>query len=126
VRARATGADTLAPLGRGRGRGSKWGRKPPLTGGAHLSGGAGACAAPLGCTGPAWAEMGFPFFFEFLIVFLFILSMVSKSNSNQVSNSNQIKHVHQFKEYFRLSMMQQIMTHISFDKINNKPLSKLT
>jgi hypothetical protein len=50
------------------------------------------------------------------IAFLFIFSLVFNSNSNRVSNSNQIKHVHQVKEYFGLSMMQQFMTHISFDK----------
>jgi hypothetical protein len=47
------------------GKGSAWGRKPPLTGGAHLSGGAGARVAPLGWIGSAWAEMVFPFFLNF-------------------------------------------------------------
>jgi hypothetical protein len=85
--ARATGADTPTPLGRGRDRGreSVRGKKPPLTGGAHLSGGADARVAPLGWTGPIWAEMGFPFFEGISIAF----SRVFNSNSNQVSNSNQ-------------------------------------
>ena len=48
ARARATGADRGAPQGRGRGGGGARGEKLPLTGGAHLSGGAGARAAPLG------------------------------------------------------------------------------
>jgi hypothetical protein len=85
-----------------------------------------ARTAPLGWTGSAWAESGFSFFSEFIIVFIFISSRVFNSNSNQVSNSNQIKHLHQFKEYFGLNMMQQVMTHISFDKINNKSPTKLT
>ena len=38
---KTTGADKLAPLGRER-EGECAGQKPPLTGGAHLSGGAGA------------------------------------------------------------------------------------
>jgi hypothetical protein len=66
--------------------------------------------ALLGWTGPVWAEMVFLFSKEFLLPFLFIFSRVFNSNSNQ------IKHVHQFKEYFGLSMMQQFMTYISFDK----------
>jgi hypothetical protein len=68
-----------------------------LTGGAHLLGGAGARAAPLGWTAPAWAEMGFPFFLRISNCF-FIFSRVFNSNSNQ------IKHVHKLKEYFGLSM----------------------
>jgi hypothetical protein len=86
------------------------GKKPPLTGGV------GARATLLGWTGPVWAEMDFSFSREFILSFPFIFSRVFNSNSNQVSNSNQIKHVHQFKEYFGFSMMQQFMTHISFDK----------
>jgi hypothetical protein len=61
------------------------------------------------------AEMRFSIFSEFLIAFLFILSMDFKSNSN----SNNIKHVHQHKRKFRLSMMQHFMTQIGFDKIIN-------
>jgi hypothetical protein len=67
--ARATSADRAAPLGRGRGGGGARGEKLPLTGGAHLSGG--ARAAPLGWTGPVWAELRFSIFLEFLITFLF-------------------------------------------------------
>jgi hypothetical protein len=53
------------PTRKREGEGSVWGRKPPLTGGAHLSGGAGARAASLGWTGPTWAEMSFSFSMEF-------------------------------------------------------------
>jgi hypothetical protein len=88
------------------GEGSVWGRKPPLTCGAHLSDGASARAAPLAWTWPTWAEMSFSFSRDFLNAFLFIFSRVFKSNSNQ------IKHVHQFKEYFRLNMMQQFISHM--------------
>jgi hypothetical protein len=80
----------------------------------------GRTRGPTGLDWADWAESGFSFFSEFLVAFLFIFSRVFNSNSNQ------IKHVHQFKEYFRLNMMQQFMTHISFDKINNKSLTKLT
>jgi hypothetical protein len=47
---KATSADSPTPLGRERERESVWGREPPLTGGAHLSGGTGAR--------PGWAELG--------------------------------------------------------------------
>jgi hypothetical protein len=50
ARAKATGADRPTPLGRGRGEESARGMKPPVTGGAHLSGGAGAR--------PHWAGLG--------------------------------------------------------------------
>ena len=49
--------------------------------------------AGAGLSGPTWAEIGFPFSKDFLIVILFIFSRVFNSNSNQVSNSNQIKYV---------------------------------
>jgi hypothetical protein len=50
-----TGADRSAPAGREREREREgaWERKPPLTGGARLSGGAGARAR--GLTGSSWA-----------------------------------------------------------------------
>ena len=47
ARAKGTSADILAPLGRERERVSARGKKPLLTGGAHLAGGAG--------TQPCWA-----------------------------------------------------------------------
>jgi hypothetical protein len=75
-----------------------------------------ARAASLGWAGPTGLKVVFPFSRDFLNAFIFIFSRVFKSNSNQVSNSNQIKHVHQFKEYFRLIMMQQSMTHIVLTK----------
>jgi hypothetical protein len=52
-----------------------------------------------GARRPAWAEMAFSIFLEFLLPFLFIFSRVFNSNSIQVSNSNQLKYVQQFKEY---------------------------
>jgi hypothetical protein len=85
----------------------RWG--PPI----RLRGRARSLAGP---SWAGWAELSFPFFFEFIIAFLFIFSRVYNSNSNQVSNSSQIKHVHQFKEYFGLSVMQQFMTHINLTK----------
>jgi hypothetical protein len=49
-----TGADRPGPLGRERERESALGREPLMTGGTHLSGGAGAwCAAWLGRAGLA-------------------------------------------------------------------------
>jgi hypothetical protein len=68
------------------------------TGGTRLSGRGGARARAK-LNGPAWAEMAFSIFLEFLLTFLFIFSRVFNSNSIQVSNSNQIKYVQQFKEY---------------------------
>jgi hypothetical protein len=59
----------------------------------------GRAGAGAGLSGPIWAEFGFPFSRDFLIAFLFILSRVFNSNSNQVSNSSQIKYMQQFKEY---------------------------
>jgi hypothetical protein len=53
------------------------------TGGARLSGTAGA-RARAGHSGLIWAEIGFPFSREFLNAFLFIFSRVFNSNSNQV------------------------------------------
>jgi hypothetical protein len=52
-------------------------RKPPLTGGARLSGGAGAWARSL--AGPSWvvwAALRFSFSLDFLIPFLFIFYRV--------------------------------------------------
>jgi hypothetical protein len=43
----------------------------------------------------------------------------SNPNSNLVSNSNKFKLVQHFKEYFKLSMMQHVMTHKVLVKINN-------
>jgi hypothetical protein len=57
ARARKTGTDRAAPLGRGRGGRGAHEEKPPLIAEAHLSGGAGAREAPLGWTGPVWAKM---------------------------------------------------------------------
>jgi hypothetical protein len=57
----ATSADRLAPVGRGRERERAWERKQQLTGGASLSGGAGAR--------PGWAELGCFSFSLFLWIF---------------------------------------------------------
>jgi hypothetical protein len=46
----------------------------------------GSGRAGLGRTGLGWAELAFPFSFEFLIPFLFIFSIEFKSN--QITNSN--------------------------------------
>jgi hypothetical protein len=43
----------------------------PLTGGAHLSGSAGA-RGPDGLDGPVWATLVFSIFLKFLIAFLFL------------------------------------------------------
>jgi hypothetical protein len=42
----------------------------------------------VGPTGRGWAEMVFPFPFEFLIPFLFIISMELKSNQTTILISN--------------------------------------
>jgi hypothetical protein len=64
-----------------------WARGLPLTGGAHLSGGAGACG-PAGLDWADWAESGFSFFRDFLNAFLFIFSSELNSNSNPNSNTS--------------------------------------
>jgi hypothetical protein len=113
------GVDRSAPLGSERGRGkserAREGanrRGPPVKEGWCAGTGARARAGPVGLT---WAEMAFSFSRDFLNAF-FIFSRVFNSNSNQYSNSNQFKHVQQFKEYFKLSMMQHLMTHIILTK----------
>jgi hypothetical protein len=78
-----TGADTVAPPNNGREREGERARLA-LTGGSHLSGGAGA----RGLAGSNWAEraeISFSIFLEFPNTFLFIFSMEFNSNSN---NSN--------------------------------------
>jgi hypothetical protein len=98
VRAKATGADSLAPLGRDRERVSAWGRKPPLTGDAHLSDSAG--------TRPRWAGwtglgcFGFFFFPRFSNCFSISFSLgfsiqiqtkfQIQTNSNMCNNSKNI------------------------------------
>jgi hypothetical protein len=57
---KTTGANKLAPRGREREGGKCAGQKPSLTGGAHLSGGAGPR--------PGWAELGW-FGLEWLFLF---------------------------------------------------------
>jgi hypothetical protein len=109
--------DRSAPLRSERGRGKseqaregtdRWG--PPVREGWCAGAGAHARA------GLTWAEMTFSFSRDFLNAFIFIFSRVLNSNSNQYSNSNQFKHVQQLKEYFKLSMMQHLMTHIVLTK----------
>jgi hypothetical protein len=87
ARARGTTPTRLAHWaagGRGR-EGARVGtdrRDPPI----RHRGRAGARGS--GLNGPAWAELGFSIFREFLISFLFIFSRVFNSNPNQISNSN--------------------------------------
>jgi hypothetical protein len=82
--AKGNGADRPSPPGseRERGRGRARGRDR-LTGDGHLSARAGS-RARAGPTGLAWAELVFPFFLEFLMLFYFIFPRVFNSNSNQV------------------------------------------
>jgi hypothetical protein len=96
ARARATGVENPVPLGRERDRESARGRKPPLTGGTHLSGGA----------RPGWAKLGrlgcFGFFYFpgisncFSISFSlgFLIQTQTKfqiqTNSNMCNNSKNI------------------------------------
>jgi hypothetical protein len=75
-----TGVDRSAPLGIERERESALEGELALTGGARLSGGAGAQAR--GLARPSWAGWAaFPFSFslDFLIPFLFLFSRVSNS-----------------------------------------------
>jgi hypothetical protein len=64
----------------------------------------------------------FPFFFFSGFTNSFSISFsigFSNPNSNEVSNSNKFKLVPHFKEYFKLSMMQHVMTHKVLTKIND-------
>jgi hypothetical protein len=63
----------------------------------------------------------FPFFFFSGFTNSFYISFsigFSNPNSNYVSNSNKFKLVQHLKEYFKLNMMQQVMTHKVLVKIN--------
>jgi hypothetical protein len=94
------GADKTSPLGSGRERWERARWQDRTTGGVRLSARAGArtlaWARP---TWANWATLALSISREFLMPFLFIISRVFNSNSNQVSNSIQIKYVQQFKEY---------------------------
>jgi hypothetical protein len=81
------------------------------TGGTHLSGRGGA-RARAGLNGPAWAEMAFSIFLEFLLPFLFIFSRVF--NSSFKFKPNQICAT--IQRIFRLNMMQHSMTHMFWAK----------
>jgi hypothetical protein len=116
TRARATGADKAAPLGRGRGRGGTRRGKPPLTGGAHLSGGAGARVAPLGWNGPVWAEMVFSFSREFLIAFLFYFLYGFQFKFKPSFKFKLIQTCATIQRIFKLNMMQHFTTHNCFGK----------
>jgi hypothetical protein len=83
-----TGADNSAPLCSEREGGKRAWDNLPLTGGARLSGAAGARARAAGPGGLVWARMDFSFFLNFLISFPFLFSRVFNPNSFQVSNSN--------------------------------------
>jgi hypothetical protein len=67
-------ADNPAPPGSRRERDRVCGRGSSLIGGSHLLGDAGARGLA-GLDWAYWAEMGFYFFLEFLMAFLFIFSM---------------------------------------------------
>jgi hypothetical protein len=69
-------------------RESARGREPPLTGGTHLSGDAGAR--------PGWAALAFSFFLEFLFAFpfLFLYGFQFQTNSNMCNNSKNIPAQH--------------------------------
>jgi hypothetical protein len=82
------GADRQGTGGREREGESVRARGLPLTGGAHLLGGGGARAAPLGWIGPTRLKVVFPFSRDFLNAFLFIFSSELNSNSNTNPNSN--------------------------------------
>jgi hypothetical protein len=65
-----------------------------------------------------WAELcshGFPFFFEFLIHFLFyfLYGIQIKSKHNFIFKY--FKHVHQPKTKFELRMMQTFISPVSFN-----------
>jgi hypothetical protein len=76
-----------SPTRQREGEESAWARKPPLTDGVHLSGGAGA-RGPAWMDWAGWAEMQFSNFPKFPIAFPFIFSNELNSNSNTNSNSN--------------------------------------
>jgi hypothetical protein len=92
ARAKATGDESPAPLGKERERESARGREPSLTGGTHLSGDAGAW--------PGWAKLGrlgcFGFFIFpgisncFSISFSLGFSIQIQTNSNMCNNSKNI------------------------------------
>jgi hypothetical protein len=80
---------------------SAWGRKPPLTGGAHLLGGTGARVhGPAGLDGLAWAALAFSFSLDFLIAFPLLfplgfsiqiqITFQIQTNSTMCNNSKNI------------------------------------
>jgi hypothetical protein len=79
-RAKEIGADRSGPLGSEREREGAREREPPLTGGVHQSGGAGARARGLaGLSWAGWAAFLFSFSLDFLIPFYFFFYRVFKS-----------------------------------------------
>jgi hypothetical protein len=117
VEGETTVADRSAPAGRERERESAWERKLPLTGGSHLSGGAGARAgyAELGCC----ADFPFPFSLDFLILFLFLFSRVSNFKFKLGFKLKLIQTSATLQRINKLNMMQHVMTHNVLAKINN-------
>jgi hypothetical protein len=88
------------------------GQKPSLTGGAHLSVGAGARAR--GLAGPSWADwaaLSFSFFLNFLIAFPFLFSRVFQSKFNSSFKFKLIQTCATIQRIFKLSMVQHFMTH---------------
>jgi hypothetical protein len=57
---------------------------------------------------------------KFLFPFHFVFSFELKSTQTTNSNLKYFKHVHQPKTKFKLSMMQQYMSPLSFDILKEK------
>jgi hypothetical protein len=75
----------------------------PLTGRVRLSDGADAR--------PGWAAFSFSFSLDFLVPFLFFFTIgfqIQIQTRFQIQINSNLQH---FKEYFKLSMMQHVMTH---------------
>jgi hypothetical protein len=111
-------ADRLAPLGSEQEREGAREGELPLTGGVRLSGGVGARArGQAGPSGPTGLFSPFLFLWIFLIPFLFLFSIGFFKSKFKLGFK--FKLVQHFKEYFKLSMMQHVMTHKVLTKIDN-------
>jgi hypothetical protein len=92
------GADRPIPPGsrRERERECVRGRGPSLTGGVHLTGD--ACARLAVLSWAEWAEIGFSFSPNFLMLFFLFSLWISNQIQTKFQIQNQFKHVHQTKE----------------------------
>jgi hypothetical protein len=90
-----------------------WARELPLTGGTHLSSGAG------GLAGPARLLCLFSFFVNFLIAFLFPFLYGFHFKFNSSFKFKLIQTCATIQRIFKLSMMQHFMTHNVLAEINN-------